>query len=132
MAAIAGDLVNIEAVSCSKQAVEPFLTIQSEPTAISKAITQSSNQSCTACLAHASSETGKEVNVDDSGCQTTGQLENKLNPKCMTIQDWAEAQSKDELISKIVDLLKSKELCCHKISTNDNNEIKQFIRQSNY
>ena len=43
MAAIAGDLVNIEAVSCSMQAVESFLPIQSEQTAISKAITQSSN-----------------------------------------------------------------------------------------
>ena len=49
MAAVAGDLVNIKAVSCSKQAVEPLLPIQSEQTAISKAITQSSNQSCMAC-----------------------------------------------------------------------------------
>ena len=44
-AAIAGNLVNIEAVSHSMQAVEPFLPIQYEPMPISKAITQSSNQS---------------------------------------------------------------------------------------
>ena len=64
-------------------------------------------------------------------CLTTRQLENRLNPKFMTIQGWVEPQSKDKIISKIVHLFKSKKLCCHKISTNDNNEIKQFIRQHN-
>ena len=44
-AAIAGDIANIEAVSCCVQAVESFPLVQSEPTAISKAITRSSNQS---------------------------------------------------------------------------------------
>ena len=34
--AIAGDLVNIEAVSCSMQTVEPFLPMQSEQMPISK------------------------------------------------------------------------------------------------
>ena len=113
-AAIAGDLVNIKAVSCSEQAVEPFLPIQSEPTAISKAITWSSNQSShDTCPEHGSSEVRKVVNTDDSSCLTTdGQLENKLNPKCMTIQDWVEAQSKDKIISEIVHLFKSKKLCC--------------------
>ena len=64
-AAIAQDLVNIEAVSCSKQAVESFLPIQSEPTAISKAITWSSNQSHTTCLDQESSEMEKIVSADD-------------------------------------------------------------------
>ena len=130
-AAIAGDLVNIKGVSCSKQAVEPILPIQSEPTAISKAITWSSNQSCTTCLEHGLSEVRKVVITDDSSCPTTGQLENKLKPKCMTIHDWVEAQYKDKIISEIVHLFKSKKLCCGKISTSDNNEIKQFIRQCN-
>ena len=55
MAAIAGGLANIEAVSCSTQAVESFLPIQYEQTAIIKAITWSSNQSCMTHLEHGSS-----------------------------------------------------------------------------
>ena len=35
-AAIAGDLANIEAFSCSMQTIEPFLPNQSEPMAFSK------------------------------------------------------------------------------------------------
>ena len=62
----------------------------------------------------------------------TRQLENKLNSKCMTMQDWVEVQSKDKIISKKLHLFKSKKLCCCKISTNDNNGIKQFIRQYNW
>ena len=42
-AAIVRDLVNIEAISCSMQTVEPFLPIQFEPMVISKVITQLSN-----------------------------------------------------------------------------------------
>ena len=131
VAAIAGDLVNIEAVSCSMQAVESFPPIQSEPKAISKAITSSSNQSHMTCTKHGLSELEKVVNADDSDHPATGQFENKLNPKCMTIQDWVESQSKDKIISEIVHLFKSKKLCCCKMTTNDNNEIKQFIRQCN-
>ena len=51
-AAIAGNLANIEAVSCSIQAFESFLLIQSEPITISKAITTSSNQSHTTHTEH--------------------------------------------------------------------------------
>ena len=107
-AVIAGDLVNMEAVSCSTQMIEPFLLIQSEPAAISKAITQSSNQSHMTCPEHEPPTTGKVVNADDSGCLTTGKLENKLNPRVMTTQDLVEAQSKDKIISKIVHLFKPK------------------------
>ena len=89
-AALAGDLVNIKAVLCSKQAVEPFLLIQLEPTAISKAITWSSNQSCMMHLEHGSFKARKVVSMDNSSCLTPGQLEDKLNPKCMAIQDWVE------------------------------------------
>ena len=52
IATIAGELANIEVVTCSMQALEPFLPLQSEPMAISKAITQLSNQSCTMCPEH--------------------------------------------------------------------------------
>ena len=48
-AAIAGDVANIEVVSCSMQAIESFLPIPSDTITISKAITRfrSSDQSCT-------------------------------------------------------------------------------------
>ena len=46
--------------------------------------------------------------MDHSGCLTARQLEDKLNPKCMSIQDLAEAQSKDKIIGKIIQLFKSK------------------------
>ena len=38
--------------------------------------------------------------ADDSGhlALISGQAEDKLNPKCMTKQDWVEAQSKDKTI----------------------------------
>ena len=130
-ATIAGDLANIEAVLCSMQAIESFLLIQSEPMAINKAITISSNQSHMKCLEHGSSELEKILTVDNSDHLETRQFENKLNPNCMTMQDWVEAQSKDKIIDKIVHLFKSKDLYCHKISTSDYNEIKQFIRQCN-
>ena len=45
VAAIAGDLANTESVLCSVQTNESFLPIQSEPMAISKAITNSSHYS---------------------------------------------------------------------------------------
>ena len=72
---------------------------------------------------HGSSELKNITSVDDSDHLTTGLLENKLNPKCMTIQDWVDVQSKDKIISKIVLLFKSKKLCCCKINENDKNEV---------
>ena len=83
------------------------------------------------CLEHGSSELEIITNADDSDHLAIGLLENKLNPKCITIQDWVEAQSKDKIISEIVHLFKSMKMCCHKIHENDQNEIKQFIRQCN-
>ena len=44
-AAIAGDLANVESILCSVQTLESFLPFQSKTVAISKAITNSSNQS---------------------------------------------------------------------------------------
>ena len=51
-AAIARDVANIEAVSCSVQAIESFLPIPSDTIAISKVITRSFDQSCTTCPEH--------------------------------------------------------------------------------
>ena len=52
--AIAGEVGNIEMVSCSVQAIESFLLVPSDTIAISKAITGSSNQSHTTCPEHES------------------------------------------------------------------------------
>ena len=59
------------------------------------------------------------------------QSEGKLNPKCITKEDWVEAQSKDKIISEIINLFKSKKLYCCKFIEIDKNEMKQFIRQCN-
>ena len=109
-AAIAGDLANIEAVSCSMQVGEPFLPVQSEPMAISKAITWPSNQSHLTHPENRLSKAREAVNMDDSSCLTARQLEGKLNLKGMSIQDWVEAQSKDKIIGEIIHLFKSKKL----------------------
>ena len=128
VAILAGDLVNFEAVSCSMQVVESFLP---KPMAISKAITWSSNQSHPRSPESRQSEVRKAANADNSSCPTVRQLEDKLNPKCMSIQDWAEAQSKDKIIGEMFRLFKSKKLCHCKISKSDSNVMKQLIRQCN-
>ena len=71
--------------------------------------------------------------ADDSDCLAlvSRQSGDKLNPKCMTKQDWVEAQSKDNMIGEIIHLFKSKKLHCCKINETDKNEMKQFIRQCN-
>ena len=71
--------------------------------------------------------------ADNSDCPAfaSGQSGDKLNPKCMTKQDWVEAQYKDKIISEIIHLFKSKKLHCCKINEIEKNEMKQFIRQHN-
>ena len=71
------------------------------------------------CLEQGLSELVNITSVDDSDHLATGLLENKLNPKCMTIQDWVDAQSKDKIIGDIVLLFKSRELCSCKINENE-------------
>ena len=131
-AAIAGDVANIEAVSCSVQTIESFLLIPSDTIAISKAITRLSDQSHTACSEHESSVHKTVSKVDDSDCptQASGQSGDKLNPRCMAKQDWVEAQSKDKTIDEIIRLFKTKKFYCCKISEVDN-EMKEFNRQYN-
>ena len=109
-AAITGDVANIEAVSCSIQAIESFLPITSDTIAISKAITRSSDQSHATCLEHELSMLKTVSKADGSGhlALTSSQSGDKLNPKCMTKQDWVEAKSKDKTISEISHLFKSK------------------------
>ena len=113
------------------QIIELFLPILSETAAISKAITNLSDQGCATCLKQGLSGLESITSVDDSDHPIIGLLENKLNPKCMTIQDWVDTQSKDKIIDEIVLLFKSQKLCSHKINENYKNEIKQFIRQHN-
>ena len=110
-AATAGDLANVESILCSVHTFQSFLPIQSETVAISKAITNSSNQSCSTHPEQGLSKLESITSRDDSDHLTTGSLENKLNPKCMTIQDWVDAQSKDKIIGEIVLLFKSRKLC---------------------
>ena len=64
-AAIAADLANIVAVSCSVQTIESFLPISSDSTAISKAITRSSDQSHMTHPEHESSVLKTVSKVDD-------------------------------------------------------------------
>ena len=100
--AIAGDEANIQAVSCSIQAIESLLPISSDTIAISKAITRSSDQSHMTCLEHELSMLKTVSKADDSDhlALTSRQSGDKLNPKCMTMQDWVE--SKGKTISEII------------------------------
>ena len=132
-AAIAGDVANIEAVSCSVLVTESFLPISSDTIAISKAIARLSDQNCMTHSEHESSMLKTVSKVDKSDCLalSSRQSGDKLNPKCMAKQDWVEAQSKDKTISEIIHLFESKKLYCCKINEIDKYEMKQFIRQHN-
>ena len=89
-AAVAGDVANIEAVSCSVQAIESFLVIPSDTIAISKAITRSSDKSHMTYLEPKLSilQTVSKVDDSDHPALASRQPEDKLNLKCMTKQDW--------------------------------------------
>ena len=120
-AAIAGDVANIEAVSCSVQAIESFLPVSSDTIAISKAITRSSDPSHMTHPEHELSvlKTVSKADNSDHPAPASRRSGDKLNPKCMTKQDWVEAQSKDKIIGKIIHLFKSKKLYCCKINEID-------------
>ena len=131
-AAIARYVANIEAVSCSVQTIESFLPIPFDTIAVSKAITRSSSQSHMTHLEHESSMLKTVSKLDNSDCPAlvSRQSGDKLNPKCMTKQDWVEAQSKDKTIGEKIHLFKTKKLYCCKINE-IGNEMKQIIRQCN-
>ena len=61
-------LGNIEAVSCSVQAIESFLPISSDAIAISKTITRLSDQSCMTHLENELPMLKTVSKVDDSDC----------------------------------------------------------------
>ena len=132
-AATTGNVANIEAVSCSVQMIESFLPISSDTIAISKAITRLSHQSHTTHPEHDSSMLKTVSKADDSDhlALASGWSGVKLNPNCMSKQDWVEAQSKDKTISEIIHLSKSKKLYYCKMNEIDKNEVKQCIRQCN-
>ena len=113
-AAITGDVANIEAVSCSMQAIESFLSIPSDTIATSEAITRSrlSDQSHMTCPKPELPVLQTVSKADDSDhlVLASGQSGDQLNPKCMTQQDCMEAQSKDKTIGEIIHLFKTKEL----------------------
>ena len=112
------------------QAIDQFFPIPSGTLAISKAITRPSGQSHTTHLESELALLQTESKADDSDhLAPSGQSEDKLNPKCMTKQDWVEAPSKDKTIGEIICLFKTKELYCRKINETDNSEMNQFIRQ---
>ena len=92
-AAVAGDIANIEAVSCSVQASKSFLPIPSDSIAISKVITRSSGQSHMTHPEPESSvlQTVSKVDNSDHPALASRWSGDKLNPKCMTKQDWVEA-----------------------------------------
>ena len=120
-AAIAGDVANIEAVSCSVQTIKSFPPISSDTIAISKAISRTSYQSHMICPEHESSilKTASKADDSDHMAPASGHSGDELNPKCMMKQDWVEAQSKDKIIGEIICLLKSKKLYCCKINEID-------------
>ena len=69
------------------------------------------------CLEPESSMLETESKADDSDhLALSGPSEDKLNPKCVTKQDWVETQSKDKTIGEIIHLFKIKELYCRKIN----------------
>ena len=92
-AAIPGDVVNIEAVSCSMQVIESLFPIPADTITISKAITRLPNQSHTTHPEPELSMLQTESKADDSDHLALSRpSEDKLNPKCMTKQDCIESQ----------------------------------------
>ena len=131
-AAIAGDVAShIESVSCSIQMIDSLFPSLSDTPAISKAITRLSRQSHLTCLEPESSVLGAVTQLDESSNpeMANGPLEDQLNLKCMTKQDWVETQFKDTTIGEIIHLFKTKKLYCRKAKETDKNEMRQFIRQ---
>ena len=95
-AAIAGNVAyHVEAVPCSPKTIDSILPSIPDTPVISKAITQSSGQSHPTHLESELSKLKPVLKPDDSSHPgvDTGY---SLNPKCMTISDWIEAQSQEK------------------------------------
>ena len=116
---------HIEAIPCCPQIIESILpSIPDDALIVSKAIMQSFRQSH---LTHLETESSKLNVLSHPGVDN----DSPLNPKCMTISDWVEAQSRDKNVREIVHLFKAKELQDHKGKPIDSQEMKQIIRQQN-
>ena len=100
----------IESVSGNVQTIDSLFSSLSDTPAISKAITRSFRLSCPTCLEPELSVWGAVTEPDDSSHleMATGSSKDQLNPKCMTQQDWVEAQSKDPTIGEIFNCLKQR------------------------
>ena len=109
-----------EAIPCNPQTINSLLPSIPDTPIVNKAITQSSRQSH---LTHPEAElsTSKTVSKPDNSTHSGVDNDPTLNPKCM---DWAEAQSKDKTIGKIICLFKAKELQCRKGKETDSQEMK--------
>ena len=128
-AVIAGNVANhIETVPCSPQTIDFILTSVPNTPVISNAITQSSGQNHPTHLESELSELNTVSNPDNSSHPgfDTG---HSLNPKCMTISDWIEAQSQDKTIGAVIRLFKVEEFQCQKGKETDSHEMRQLIRQ---
>ena len=111
-AAITGQVANyIEAVPCKPQIIDLLLPSIPDTPMGSKAITQSSGQSC---LTHPEDEplASKAVSKLDYPSCLGNDLDPSSNPKCMTTSDWIEAQSQDINVGEIICLFKANELQC--------------------
>ena len=101
-AAIAENVANhIKAVSCSPQTIDSLLPFIPDMPIVNKTITRSSRQGHLTCPEPESSVSKTVSTLDDSSCLEvdTG---HSLNPKCVTISDWIEAQSEDKTIGEII------------------------------
>ena len=120
---------HIDAIPCSPQAIESILLSFLEDTPIvSKVITWSSRKSHPTYLETELFVSETESKLDDSSHLGVDE-DLPLNPKCMTISDWMEAQSRDKNVGEIICLFKAKELQDQKGKKTDSQEMKQFIRQ---
>ena len=122
---------HIESVSCSVQTIDSLFSSISDTPAISKAITRTSRQRHLTHLELELPVLEAVRKLDESGHPEidTGPVEDQLNQKHMTKQDWVEAQSKDKTIGEIIHLFKTKELYGRKVSETVNNEMRHFTTQ---
>ena len=89
---------HIEVIPCSPQTIESLLpSIPGNAPIVYKSITWSSRQSHLTCPETESFPSETESKLGDSS-----HLDPLLNPKCVTVSDWIEAQSKDKIVGDII------------------------------
>ena len=98
----------IKAVPCNPQAIDSLLPSIPDTPIVSKAMTQSSQQSHPTCL-EAELFALKTISKPGSSSCLGDDQDPSWNPRCITSLDWVEAQSKDKTIGKIIHKFKAKE-----------------------